>query len=759
MIRNTRKTAIALAVSTAGTLGVTLPQLSQAQASGALEEIVVTARKREESLQDVGLAVSALSKTEISRMFSRDLTDLASVSPNLIIDDTAQGPGGVAAIFIRGIGVADVEKNFDPAVGVVVDGIFLGANAGSLLRGIDMASVEVLRGPQGTLFGRNTIGGLINVSRTQPTGELGLKLRGGIEDYSTYYADAILNFGITDDLAAKVTLGLRDQQDGYYDNVTTGEDGIGANDYQTYGINLLWNATDDLELEFTYQVEETDQDTPPLLNTGQQRHLFCSQFGYCSPSDDKPITGDRLAIAQVGLKPPGAPANRENPFVQYDSSEAVPTPMDASFDTDAWAFEARWNLNDSYRIDYLYGHWESDEEITSNWDGTPELLFGTTRPARYDQDSHELRLTYDSGERFSFVSGLYYWESSYDIDLNSWIGFNPYGTLLDLYQYSEQNTESVAIFFEGDYSVTDQLTVTLGGRYTEDEKESKQFGLVNTITDPFTDHPSEKWDEFTPRLGVRYEIDEDMMVFGTYSKGYRSGGFNGRVASLEEAREPFDTETVDNFEVGIKSEWFEKSLRLNANIFYMEYDDKQEELQLPSDSDTGQKTVVTNASTATIQGIEIDVQAYVNENLSIRGNLGYLDTEYDDFQYTDLEGGTVDLSDLEFRRAPDFIGTIDATYEWDVSGGQAWVRGAYHYIGEHFVNVTNSPELENDAQNIFDASVNFTKEGFTISLFGRNLSDEDGYTHGYDVAGLWSYASTRAPRTYGVEVIFDLGFE
>ena len=180
-------------------------------------------------------------------------------------------------------------------------------------------------------------------------------------------------------------------------------------------------------------------------------------------------------------------------------------------------------------------------------------------------------------------------------------------------------------------------------------------------------------------------------------------------------------------------------------------------MQLPDDNDTGQKTVVTNAASATLQGVELDIQAFIGEGLSLRANLGYLDSEYDDFQYTDLAGGIVDLSGLEFRRAPDLTASLDATYEWDMAGGTAWVRGAYHYIGENFVNVTNAPELENDAQNLLDASVNYSINSFTFSLFGRNLTDEDGYIHGYDVAGLWSYAATRPPRTYGFEMIYNFG--
>jgi iron complex outermembrane receptor protein len=745
------KTKLALVIAVAAT---SFPAVVSAVEgiSNSLEEIVVTARKQQENLQDVGLAVSALSQTEIDRTFARDLSDLAFVSPNLIIDDTAQGPGGVAAIFIRGIGAADVEKNFDPAVGVVVDGIFLGANAGSILRSVDLAGVEVLRGPQGTLFGRNTIGGLINVTHTQPTGELGAKVRAGVEDYETYFGDAILNFGITDDIAAKITLAKRDQQEGYYKNINDNND-AGRNDYETYGINLLWDVNEKLAFEGTYQKEKTRQDTPPLLNTAQERHAFCSGFGFCSPSQSEPITGDRYKISQVYVRPAGEQSTRDNPVTTSARADLIPTPGKATFDTDFYEFEARWEVNDAIQMDYLYGYWESDETILSNWDGTPLLLYGTDRPAQYDQNSNELRLTYDNGGALSFVTGLYFWESKYAIQLRSYVPSNDdFDVILNILQEGQQKTESQAAFFEADYQFTDAFTVTVGGRYTEDKKESRQFGAVNTGPN----HPDDKWDEFTPRVGVRYKLTDDAMLFATYSGGYRSGGFNGRVGNLADATQPYDPETVDNYEAGVKSEWLDNRLRVNANVFYMEYDDKQEELQLPDDNDTGQKTVVENASSATLQGVEVDIQAFISENLSMRANIGYLDSSYDDFSYEGADG-TVDLSGLDFRRAPDWTGSLDATYEWDMAGGHAWVRAAYHYIGEHYVNVSNSPELKNDAQNLIDASVNYSIDAFTFSVYGRNLTDEDGYSHGYDVAGLWSYAASRPPRTYGFEVVYNFG--
>lgn len=713
----------------------------------ALEEVVVTARKRTENLQDVGFSVSALTQSQIDGQFARDITDLANISPNIVIDDTAQGPGGVAAIFIRGVGVADVEKNFDPAVGVVVDGMFIGSNAGSLLRSIDIEGMEVLRGPQGTLFGRNTIGGIINITRTKPTGELGGKIRAGYEEYDTYYTDAILNFGLGENVAVKLSGAKRDQQEGYYQNDAIGRD-VGRNDYQSFGANVLWTPTDTLEIEYTGQIEETDQDTPPLLNTGQPRHVFCSVYGYCSPNINSTITGDRRKTANIGYMPPdpnGAVINA-TPI-----SDAIETEMAATFDADTHILQVGWQATEALKLDYILASYESDETIISNWDGTPDFLYGTTRPATYEQTTHEFRASWDNGGDINAVAGVYLWDSEYEIPLRSWVGFVVPGTILDILQKSRQESESRAIFADIDWSITDKLTMNIGGRYNQDEKWTYQEGAVNATND-------ESWNEFTPRISLRYQLDEGTMTYATYSSGFRSGGFNGRVNSVEEATQPYNPETVNNFELGFKSESDDRRLRVNGAVFYMIYDDKQEELQLPSDTGTGQKTVVTNASEASIWGIELEAQAVIGEALTLRGNIGYLDTGYDNFQYTDgVSGETVDLSHLEFRRAPDITGTIDATYEWATPTGRVWVRGAYHYLGEHYVNVTNAPELQNDAQHLLDASVNWEINNLRLSVFGRNLTDEDGYTHGYDVAGLWSYAAVRPPTTVGAELVWSFG--
>lgn len=737
----------ALAVATSS-LTATVSPVAMAQEM-ALEEIVVTARKRKEDLQDVGLSVSAMSGTEIERTFARDIRDLAFISPNLIIDDTSQGPGGNAAMYIRGIGVADVEKNFEPAVGVTIDGLFIGANSGAIMRSIDLASLEVLRGPQGTLFGRNTIGGTINIDRTRPTGEFGGKVRAGYGDYDTYWLDGVVNFGITDDLAVKLSAAKNDQQEGYFDNISTGDDD-GMIDYQTWGINLLWNATETLEFEYTYQDEETEQDTPPLVNMAQPDTLFCGSFGLCAQSVSTPSSGDRYKTTTLKFEPTTASLSPQpTQIVTSLIADLIPNDDDATFDAETHIFETRWDISDSLTLNYIYGSYETEETVVTNFTSEPPMLFGTDRPAEYEQESHELRFTYDAGDRLKFVAGAYFWESEYDIRLRSWITFAVPDIVLDIPQYTHQETDSTAIFFEGDYELNDSWTLTLGGRYTEDEKLSEQRANLNSDAD-------EEWDEFTPKVGVRYRIDDDAMLYATYAKGYRSGGFNGRVDSVPSATIPYDPETVDNYELGFKTEWMEQRIRFNGAIFYMDYQDKQEEIGLPSDGDTGQRISVFNAADATMQGIELELQAIVTENLSLRANLGYLDSEYDEFTF-DNGFEIVDNSGLEFRRAPEFTGSIDATYEWQMGNGEAWVRGAYRFLGEHFIEQTNRPELENDDQHLVDASVNYSINGLTFSVFGRNLTDEDGWAHGLNVSGLWAYASARAPRTWGAEVVYNFG--
>jgi iron complex outermembrane receptor protein len=377
---------------TAVVLTLCLPLASLAQddnsgeaANDRLEEVTVTARKREEALQDVALSVSAMGQQEIDANFATDLRDLTYISPNLVLDDTNQGPGGVAATYIRGIGVSEVEKNFDPAVGVVVDGIYRGTMTGSIVRAIDLVRVEVLRGPQGTLFGRNTIGGVINLERSKPTMETGGKVRGGYGDYETSVLDGIFNFGNGETWGIKLSGSYRDQGEGFFTNSTTGRKD-GQSEYTAYGINALFAPTDGVEIELTYHIERTDQDSNQLLNAGQPGQLFCDYYEWCSPNTSTPVSGDRFVVDQAydnyTWPTDNFPTN-QTPDPMFDHFGL--SPYDSTFDADTWQAELRWDLNENYRIDYLYGHWETEEKVITDWDATQDLLFHTDRPAEYEQ--------------------------------------------------------------------------------------------------------------------------------------------------------------------------------------------------------------------------------------------------------------------------------------------------------------------------------------------------------------------------------------
>lgn len=720
--------SLGLAVAVvAGTAPMAVAAPQQQGASGGLEEVVVTARKRQENLQDMAQSVSALDQKSIERNFAFNITQLSNVSPNLIIDDTNQGPGGVASIYIRGIGVAEVEKSFEPAVGVVIDGVYIGTMSGALAKSLDVQSIEVLRGPQGTLFGKNAIGGIIKIDRTKPTGEFGGKVRLGYDNYETWTTDAVLNFGLTDNIAVKLTGARHNQQKGYYNNLTTGRND-GKNDYKSWGWDVLYTPTENLSLRYIFQRERTDQDTPPLLNLAQPDQLFCVAYNQCAKSLHDPQGGSRYKVLQQGHNT-------------------------ANFNADTHTIQAHWDLGSKYAIDYVFGYRDTDENAYQDWDATPLLLYETTRPSKYKQVSNELRLTKTSSDMWNYTVGIYRWNSRYNIHLNSFIGFAVPNTIIDVPQFVTETDKSWAGFFEGDLKFSEKWTLTLGGRYTREEKsQGVNDPSIQNLNNP-TDH---SWDRFTPKVALKYYFNDSAMMYTLFSTGFRSGGYNGRATTPIGLTAHYNPESVKNLEIGGKTEWFDHRLRLNADGFYTLYDDKQEEVHLPTTIGTGQETVIKNAATAILYGVEVELLAMPIDGLTIRGNVGYLHAEYDKFK-GDVNGDGIvtDNTHLKLRHAPTYTGSLSATYDWNLGPGEAWVRGAWQYIGAEEVTFLNDPQAHNKRQNLVSASINYKYKNAQFSIYGHNLLKDDAYQIGYNVAGLWTYAAPRAPRTYGVQLTYS----
>lgn len=725
----TRVSYSALLLSSVAALATTAA-VAQEAASGVLEEIVVSARKRTENLQDVSASVSALSQGELARRFDSDVRDFANSAPNVVIDDLQQGPGGVAATTIRGIGVADVEKSIDPAVGVVLDEIYLGTSSGNLIKAIDIDRVEVLSGPQGTLFGRNAIGGVINLTRSRPTDELTGKARVTYGNYNTRNLEGLVSGAVTDWAKVKVT-GAWNRTDGFIYNKTLKRDGQREN-FSALGSQLLLTPMDNLEVSVSYDTQRTKTDPPQLLNMSKSTDLFCAVYGQCAASLTEPQGGNRYVS------------------VSNDGSPSRTPGKDAKFDMDLLISKAKWKISDDYDFTYIFGRMTTDERIYQDFDATPLTLYETDRPAQYHQNTHEARLTKSNGP-LTFVVGGYYWDSAYTINLVSHIGFAVPNTVLHIPQTVTQTTKSYAGFFEGDYKIMDAIKVTVGGRYTHDKKTSLVNGGGITMTTP-----GEKgWSKFTPKASISYNFTDDVMAYFLYSSGYRSGGFNGRPNSVPAANFPYNPEKVNNFETGLKSQLLDNRLRFNASAFLMKYKNKQEDVDVPvATSSIGRENRTVNASSADLKGLEVQLTAVITDELTLSGNAGYLNAKYKNFLAdTNNDGIADDNTNLKLRRAPKFNFTVSGTYEREFgTTGKGWVQADMHFLGAHEITFLNNPAVRNGGQYLLDGSLNYllTNTNTQISFFARNLLGENGYVVGYDVQGLWTYSAARSPRTFGI---------
>src|SRR5688572_10746006 len=376
------------ATATLASLFAVGAEAQDAPAGGGLPEVVVTARLREESMQRVPEAISAVSSQQTEQMFQATTQAVEGLAPNLVFDRMGAGPGA-ASISIRGLSFQDVEKSFDPAVGVALDGVALGTNTGAMLQIFDVDRMEVLRGPQGTLFGKNTIGGIINVIRPEPTGELGTRLRiGGGSHASRNFAGVLHLPEVGDQFAIKLFYTNR-RQDGFDRNLHLGGARVGGMDTESYGAKLKWTPTQQLKLVYTYERDDDNSPIPGLLNVSLPTDVLCAVFQHCSLDGQGvvPETGDPHVVNQNGS---------DEQFYRVDGHTLA----------------VNWQLATGLALDYTFGHRDSDEQTDQDFDATALTFFQTRRTQAYHQNSHELRLNYDDG-RVNLVSGLYFWDSGY----------------------------------------------------------------------------------------------------------------------------------------------------------------------------------------------------------------------------------------------------------------------------------------------------------------------------------------------------------
>ena len=733
-----------------------LTTAANAASATQVEQVIVTARRRNESVQTTPVAVTAISPSVLANIAAPDITDLGGRVPSLNISSVPAGPSS-ASVTIRGIGFADIEKSFDPAVGVLIDDVYIGTNTGQLTDTFDLQSVEVLRGPQGTLFGRNTIGGVITLQRTRPTGELGGFVDATVGDYGRQDYHVVLNLPkIFDQLSTKFFYSSR-QTDGYVHNVTLNSHTTDHDSISRVGVTFLWQpvSTFDLNLTMEHMNEYGGVDDASLSSNTD---LICSGIPNVVPANSPPLTA------------PANECNRNNKNDLYTSFTNYPG-VSNNNENDVTA-QATWRLP-GVTLNSVTGYRKNNEYVQQDFDAASIDFYETQRKQVYHQFSQELRASGNIVPGLDYVVGGYFFDSLYNLNQ---------GTILPFFsgnstQLTTGKSASYAGFGDLDWQFLPKWRLSVGGRYTADHKSLNQ-----DIVGGFIANIDDSWSEFTPKVSIDYRPMPDILLYASYSEGYRSGGLNGRGQTVSTVQTPYNPETVDSYEVGAKTEWFNRRLTVNVSAYDNEYNNKQETVveAAPPGAGTPDQTVVANAASARIYGFELEAQARPIPPLNLRATLGLLHAAYGAFTQLDPSPTdptrTDDLSHLHLIQAPDVTGGVGFDYRFPPTDfGRFTLVGDYDYIGGHTTVITNAPgtggyfgpngayvDAVNDPRgyaqpnNTLNASLSWDRDVpfgvLHITAYGRNLLDDRGEESALAVAGLFTFGYPRAPLTYGVTV-------
>lgn len=722
--------AIGLATGHAGT---SMAQSTQSASNALLEEIVVTARKKAESAQDAPLSVAAVSEQQLQALKVRNLASLAVGLPNVAMDD-AGTTKGTANFSIRGLGINSSIPSIDPTVGIFVDGVYMGINNGIVLDTFDLASIEVLRGPQGILFGRNVTGGAILINTKKPSQESEAKIRTAFEaggEKPNGYLMATVSGGLTDNLAGKLAV-YYNKDEGWFNN-SFDDEAFGESETSLVRAVLSWDASENFDA--TLRLEHTEMDGS---GPASQSHTNGSGVDGFWGNFDR--DSHDFAINETG-------------FLEVDADMA--------------SLELNWDIG-AGQLTNITAWRQSSAPSRGDIDASPLFLFHSDAWLDAEQFSNELRYNSQLTDKLDITTGLYYFTN----ELNYHERRFYLGGAQTLDGGGDYTVETAAAFASLDYALTDKLVVTLGGRFTQETKEAAIASLILNVNNPcqvlegtclldFND--DESWDSFSPKLGLSYDLSTDTMLYASLTRGFRSGGYNLRNTSITEAPGPFDEETVDSVELGFKSD-LQGKLRINGAVFYNRITDMQREINL-SDPFAGVVQVIRNTADATIMGLELDGTYALTDSLVLTASVGLTDAGYDEVFY-DLNGdGQLDAAD----EALDLPRAAPLTYGLGINHDLALGEWGYMASRISFAYRDASAYTDNNLgtlneQEILSAGVDFhSNDGhWTIGLYGNNLLNS--VNHGGDTqlpatlgpAPLGgSFAPLNKGLTYGVDLTYN----
>lgn len=727
--------AAATAVSTI--VAFSLPNIATAQEGSAgalLEEIVTTARKRSsaEAVQDVPVAVSAFGAAQLDALFVKKIEDLSYTMPNVQLESVGTFPG-VQNFSIRGQGINSSIPSVDPTVGVFVDGVFMGTTYGVVIDTFDLESVEVLRGPQGLLFGRNVTGGAVVLRNARPDGESAVRVRVGATDEDQFnLAGSIEGSLVEDRLAAKMVM-YYDDDSGYFKNTNpqaanpaphpfqpfyaSPADGsnVGALETKMFRPTLVFTPNDTSDVTLIVERGETKGDGASWTNVTAQR---------------------------AGVQPDFSTTSDENGFTEIEWTQGT--------------LEVNVGEVGSGTLTNIMGVRRVKASSAADIDGTDLPIFAAPGITDQKQFSNEFRWAGNFSDKWDATLGLYYFKQdiSYREARYIWLppplGPAPFGVNLQRALGGDMEAKNFGAFWTNDFHLNDSWTVTAGLRYTS---ESKSGGVItggcsdNATFNCSVTPLSGDWDNITPKLGVQFRMNDDTQLYAFWTKGFRSGGINFRNAKPNVIPPgPTLEEENNTLEVGMKADMMDGRMRLNIAAFHNSIDDMQRELNL-GDPDVIVLQGTINAGDVTIKGVEVDFVGLIADNFSINASYGWQDGEYD----------TVNPAFASFlgselpRLAPT---NYSVGLSWDIAVG----ANMFNFMLNHSYRERHPYDDANlqffDDQRRTSASLNWfsSDDVWNVSLYGKNLEDEANWGNLTSIAGLWVAGPMKKGRVLGLEI-------
>ena len=704
------KTALLAGAAWSAISTVAVAQDAPAQSreeAAAVGDVIVTARRRDEALKDVPISVSALGAERLEETGASDITALQQQTPNATVQ-VARGSNSTLISFIRGVGQQDPLWGFEPGVGLYVDDVYVARPQGAVLDIFDIERIEVLRGPQGSLYGRNTVGGAIKYVTSRLSQDPELTLRGAYGSYNQIDLLASGSLPLADNFRVGGAIASY-QRDGYGENLNTGAEHYNK-DVLAGRLSAEWEPAETLSVRLAY--DRVQDDSNP-------RHGHREVAGV-GPGAGVP---DSVYDTYAGI-------GDENSVMNQGFSATVQIDM-----SDHWTFKSitAWR--------------EGETDTVIDFDNTAAPTLDI--PAYYadDQLTQEFQFLFDY-DRMQGVLGFFYLDGHAEGAFDTILG--NLGVVIGTGGAVE--TESWAGFADINLDLTDRLHLSLGARYTLDNKTGTVFranylGAVNspllggTPRAPLlvrTDYTNSKdFDQFTPRVALSYDLSDDMTAYASYSQGYKSGGFDMRGDAIftPDTVNGYEPETVDSIEIGLKGSL--DRLSFAAAVFRNEYSDQQVTTQVPAVG--GIASFVDNVGSSTFVGAEFEGQLRILDNLHANFAVGYLDSDFEEFlRYNLTTMAYEDISDqVVLQNAPKWTGYLGLSWYGDVAGGELAVTPSVSYRDDYSQFEFPNPILDQEAYALVDLSVVWTDptDRYTVGLYGKNLTDEEYRVGAYAFPG------------------------